>query len=267
MTDTDALLLAVCRDPADDGPRLAYADALLERGDPRSVDRAMFVQYQIQAARMPDRCQRAFVNLQSQLTHQQYFLSRCRCEVCSVRRKAYNHAKRWVAGWGSEVINPLFDHYQGRGRYILTGEPGFAIANPMMGTAVSHWSRGFLSSLRIRHDTFLEWGRRIFRAAPITHVEFTNRTPGPLSPEVGARRWGFYVSNANDGLAHAIDGWFGLTNHPAVTARVRIDTDTGQSGEWVLFDSAEAATAAVSDVCCEWARAPLLASPQEPVAP
>jgi uncharacterized protein (TIGR02996 family) len=37
VIDEDVLHLAIREDPDDDGPRLAYADWLEERGDPRGI--------------------------------------------------------------------------------------------------------------------------------------------------------------------------------------------------------------------------------------
>jgi len=47
-TDRDALLRAICLDPADDAPRLLYADACREAGD---EDRADFIECQVELAR------------------------------------------------------------------------------------------------------------------------------------------------------------------------------------------------------------------------
>jgi len=50
MTDHDALVAAICADPDEDTPRLAYADFLQENGEP---ERAEFVRAQIDLARTP----------------------------------------------------------------------------------------------------------------------------------------------------------------------------------------------------------------------
>jgi uncharacterized protein (TIGR02996 family) len=49
MTDADAFLQAIRENPADDGPRLIYADWLEERGDPR----AEFIRVECELARLP----------------------------------------------------------------------------------------------------------------------------------------------------------------------------------------------------------------------
>jgi uncharacterized protein (TIGR02996 family) len=50
MTDHDALLAAICAEPDEDTPRLAYADFLEENDRP---EQAAFVRAQIELARTP----------------------------------------------------------------------------------------------------------------------------------------------------------------------------------------------------------------------
>jgi uncharacterized protein (TIGR02996 family) len=53
MTDRAALLAAVLADPADDTPRLIFADYLDETGDPADAARAEFIRVEIAAERFP----------------------------------------------------------------------------------------------------------------------------------------------------------------------------------------------------------------------
>lgn len=50
MSERDALLRAVLMEPADDVRRLAYADWLMERGEPAGRQRGLFVRYQLDRA-------------------------------------------------------------------------------------------------------------------------------------------------------------------------------------------------------------------------
>src|SRR5262245_59686176 len=80
-SDGDALLRAVLVDPADDLPRLAYADWLDERGE---VARAEFIRLQLELGRIghgPDRCRRR----------------RCPCRQLSERAGALGRAG--AANW------------------------------------------------------------------------------------------------------------------------------------------------------------------------
>src|SRR5437764_9153483 len=52
MTDRDALIAAIAAAPADDLPRLVYADWLEENGDPAQ---AAFIRGQVELARLPPR--------------------------------------------------------------------------------------------------------------------------------------------------------------------------------------------------------------------
>src|SRR5262245_21570265 len=53
MTDRAALLAAVLADPADDTPRLVFADWLDEIGDPADAARAAFIRAEVAADRLP----------------------------------------------------------------------------------------------------------------------------------------------------------------------------------------------------------------------
>jgi uncharacterized protein (TIGR02996 family) len=53
MTDRAALLAAILADPADDTPRLVFADFLAETGDPADAARAAFIRAEVEAERLP----------------------------------------------------------------------------------------------------------------------------------------------------------------------------------------------------------------------
>src|SRR5262245_34788864 len=53
MSDQAALLAAICANPEEDTPRLAYADWLDERGRREDRVRAAFIRSQIELARLP----------------------------------------------------------------------------------------------------------------------------------------------------------------------------------------------------------------------
>src|SRR5438046_1084093 len=50
MPERDAFLRMICENPADDGPRLVFADWLEEQGD---TDRSEFIRLQCERARLP----------------------------------------------------------------------------------------------------------------------------------------------------------------------------------------------------------------------
>src|SRR5207248_10529310 len=54
MSDERALLAAICAEPEEDTPRLAYADWLDEHGGPPEQARAAFIRTQIERFRLPD---------------------------------------------------------------------------------------------------------------------------------------------------------------------------------------------------------------------
>ena len=64
MSDLDALLKAILANPEEDTPRLVYADALQERGEPGDEERAEFIRVQVAISRTaPDElCPRCIVD-------------------------------------------------------------------------------------------------------------------------------------------------------------------------------------------------------------
>lgn len=63
MTTEDAFLRAILHNPADDTPRLVYADWLDEQGDDASRRKAEFLRFEAEAAKLPDETlRRAAVN-------------------------------------------------------------------------------------------------------------------------------------------------------------------------------------------------------------
>lgn len=92
MSSNEAFLAAICDNPADDTPRLIYADWLEERGDPR----AEFIRVQVELARLPKRDKRR--------------------KDLKVREE---ELLEWYGdGWTQEVFGPLFRQIEFRRGFI-----------------------------------------------------------------------------------------------------------------------------------------------------
>lgn len=131
MTEA-TFLAAILADPQDDGPRLAYADWLMERGDPRGE----FVKVQIEIAGME--CAKEWLRLQGS----QHNNGPCRCGRCErVRRQnelLSEHLDEWVPACLDDAERTL-----------------------------AIFSRGFLSGIECSIPEWMQHGPAIVQSCPI----------------------------------------------------------------------------------------------------
>jgi uncharacterized protein (TIGR02996 family) len=133
MSEGDALLSAICADPADDVSRLVYADWLEETAEPAAVARARFIRLQIALARTtPDENypQREFA-----LAHEIDVL-----------------AAQWGRAWLTELPAPVAK----------------AVWKQRFGTRA--FRRGFVDGVTLCAGVFLEFAPLLFAAAPVTQL-------------------------------------------------------------------------------------------------
>lgn len=157
--DHAAFLAAVVAAPADDLPRLVYADWLDERGDPRGE----FIRVQVELARAP-RCRytREGVDFSGPFCSPPY------CEVCRPLQKLRRresvlrlHLVNWAAG--------------------LPGQPSDYAGNKV--TAFLGYNdvieydfvRGFAGRVTLRWQVWQANAEKIRKAAPVTAVRLTTR--------------------------------------------------------------------------------------------
>lgn len=149
MSDHDALLRAILEFPAEDTPRLMYADWCDENNDP---DRAAFIRAQIELARLPvcdveggihcDTC--------SLPTGRYRYTKRCRGEVCKLRVKEYYSSRQHIVwDWTNGIP---------RGTY-------------------ERWGRGFVFDVQLSADEFAPHAGKILSAHPVTRVRLRDRVP------------------------------------------------------------------------------------------
>lgn len=153
MTDRDALLNAIFDAPADDAPRLVYADWLDEHGEP---ERAEFVRVQIKIA-----------DLNREL-HSDEDCGDERCPGCQERRVLSARERELTIlntiFWGADLPVP---------------------ASPDNG--VCTWRRGFIESVTLSAADWLTHADTILAAHPVTVVTLTDepnlaiRTGGAIS--------------------------------------------------------------------------------------
>lgn len=223
MNDGEALLRAIIGDPADDLPRLAYADWCDERGDEA---RAEFIRVQIEDARLRP--------LDDYATGAEINDSWTR-EALHVRLSALRKRER--------VILSDHAHVWFRDAFPWCEPPGEALF-------AQWWSqigRGFLSIVRCPLQAWLDHGKAICAAHPVERVELSDRKPHGVE---GVRRgwWG------SDSLTHGPDNlpvslWKALRSPHMVES-----SSTG--GGWKWYDSGDDAIDGLSEGCICWARLP-----------
>lgn len=179
MTDAAtgaALLRAILDDPADDLPRLAYADWCDENGQP---ERAGFVRVQLEIAR-PLRCHYSTFDdcLDRREDIDDVIVSGC--PACAGRcRLLLRQTDLFRPG---VVFDPLDDALPGRPAEIRAADARFVtelIAPPEWdGEAVSYvWRRGFVGRVELPLAAWREHGPELVRQHPLTRVELTDRQP------------------------------------------------------------------------------------------
>jgi uncharacterized protein (TIGR02996 family) len=141
VTEQTALLAAICADPEDDTPRLAYADWLQEHGD---EDRAEFIRAQIELARLPAEDDAA------EMTERRLELEAHRDRLLSAHRKAWEK------------------------------EPRLPRGTPRVFGFWSEFERGFRDFPTGRVESYLAAGDQLFRHHPVGTFDVGGVTPSTL---------------------------------------------------------------------------------------
>lgn len=155
MSDQDALLAAVCADPADDLPRLAYADLCEERGD---LARAEYVRLSVTAARLEPSC---------------------RCAAC--KQFELRPPLRGTSGGKACTCDPTWRAAKVRCSQMLNGCPpnGELWAGKFLRSLGLRFDyrRGFVGSVELTLAQWLEYGPRLVELHPLAHVRQTDAAP------------------------------------------------------------------------------------------
>jgi uncharacterized protein (TIGR02996 family) len=149
VTDGEALIRSVLANPADNAPRLVYADWLEERGRPEDAD---FIRVQIELARLG--FGDAFHKDGS---------GHLRHMPAHVERLTERQLELWFAGYGradlpDEMVNWPMTVHSTPGQNLLL-------------------CRGFVERITMFADVFLEVARGLFARQPVTHVRLVDLMP------------------------------------------------------------------------------------------
>jgi uncharacterized protein (TIGR02996 family) len=156
--DGEALMAAILADPADDFPRLAYADWCDESGDP---DRAEFI--------------RLGVANQGRQPHNTFGPVGLREEELIGNR--LGNFQRWLGG-----LPALFGLKRPYGDFGYCGN----------GETVWSWERGFVSGLQCLLGEWLHGGAAALKIQPIQYVECSDRMPAVREYGGGDERYLWY---------------------------------------------------------------------------
>jgi uncharacterized protein (TIGR02996 family) len=255
--DDSPFLRAVCEAPLDDGPRLVWADALDERGDPRGE----FIRVQCELADMADiRVPEYYPNHAPECD---YPLERCRCGVRrfdldvgpkweALRRREWElllrHWRGWTLEWqlGStcEVAllsgcefrgTPLVEFRRGLvGSVTLTAAQFFGgpcwrcgdrprgVAAPGSGWATCPICRGRRGPGRVKGVA-----AALFAAAPITEVRLSDREPDSIGN--GRLAWWYTDPDWRRPGLHQ-HHWLPVELRPYLTGRISEPVDEPRPG-------------------------------------
>ena len=186
MTDGEALIRSVLATPADDAPRLVYADWLEERG--RAGD-AEFIRVQIELARL------GFDGILH--TDEQGHLQHAPSHIGDL-------TNRQLELWGDGFGRPS----------LPTGMANWSsYPASTLGTQV-RVRRGFVERLTCQTDEFLSVADELFARQPVTHVRLVDRRPGWTG------RGPMWIHERTPiGLAGIPDELWQFLSEPAVAAR------------------------------------------------
>jgi uncharacterized protein (TIGR02996 family) len=147
MTEREAFLRAILEDPADDTPRLAFADWLTDQGE---GPRAEFIRVQVELRQYPLAIEEAKPGGAIPAT-KRYGQLRTRERELLLARNDGGATNRWA--WGHHVSH-------------LIGEPWSADS--------VQFRRGFVESVTLTAADFLRHAEALFRAQPITRVTLSD---------------------------------------------------------------------------------------------
>lgn len=163
----DALHAAILANPADDLPRLAYADWLEEYGDDEAQVRARFIRVQLQLANCGRYC--PYDKLKWP----------CECEFCTLTREEGYILGDWPTG---EPFDRFASWTEGL-RHILgmrVREATTDLGIPPSGFIAARFRRGFLADLVCHPQQWFDHHAKILSLYPLERVAFTTSPPAEI---------------------------------------------------------------------------------------
>jgi uncharacterized protein (TIGR02996 family) len=229
VTHDDAFLADVLATPLDDAPRLIYADWLEDAGDP---DRAEFVRVQCELAQTP--------------------------AVLRAGTAVTGRDGGFLGLLEHDLPNPRHEDLRRRQRELVRAN-GLAWVKGLPGAR--HWSvegrgdcfdarcafrRGFVESVTLPADAFLEHAAALFAAAPLLEVTLADRSP---LHRADLDAWLWFAGESWHWGPHRLREPAAPQVPLSLCQRLR-----GPEGWTNYFPTREGALAALSRACVVWGR-------------
>lgn len=234
--EESALVRQILTRPADDTPRLVYADWLDEHDQ---ADRAEFIRMSVEANRSTAPCYHDLTRPPG-------------CPTCALHIRADALAREWTDGeinWERWAGLPSI----GWACHNLTGEPRTKLLRTANGF---RFRRGFVDEIRLPLSAFPEHARDLFAAHPITAVVLTDRESWVNHDRT---HWGWWLDNpaihapAPDSLPRPLAD--AMADDPTrYDYGIGVRYLPGGPAGGLLFRSADAAHAALSAACVRLGR-------------
>jgi uncharacterized protein (TIGR02996 family) len=230
MDTKTALLRAILDNPADDLPRLVYADWCDEHGEP---ERAEFVRLQI-ALHHSDPDRPTFLIDDGD-----------RAKLAPAARR---EQEIWAAAVAAETVFDWFPVFPGRTFTSMAGVGHLWDGDPDTyesdGGIRAVARRGFVDLVACPLSYWLEHGPRVVREHPVREVRVTDREPLPNRYGGTSCSWTF-----GDPPVRPSDVPYSL-----IRGMCESGGDTPDGRSWVLYASRNAALADLSKACLAWAK-------------
>ncbi len=223
MTDGDAILRAILDDPADDLPRLAYADWLEENGQ---MERAEFIRLQLELAPHESALRRPHPEqalCTDESAHWCPVCGDCRCPEpetskcypgCRLHaRTSRHHSDESLKLYCADLRRRERDLLDRHGDGIAAGvaaafglrlrmvDYGYGGGAGLCGFVKWLWRRGFVAEIRCPLQAWLDHGPAVVRAHPVEVVEVTDKKPAVVA---GAYGW---LSGPGQDSPHRLPSW------------------------------------------------------------
>ena len=267
MGSLDGLLRAILAHPAEDTPRLMYADELEGIGGRENVDRAALIRVQIEVAKLPNRCERILARdaLRDSLDYQipvfSYYTWRCRCRICRLRRAAYQLFQKGAKKW-TRAVMPQSTYTFSLDKFIVQDKSAIGIAK--------EWKRGFPTKLIVSLTNLYDFREALATISPFEKVEITDREPmligsghnryGWALPPVGCAKSREFITSSRGWSLSSLPLQPLSASLPGEFATYMVSS-TGQQLQdrrIVTFPSRVAAVSNMNYAAREWLRQPLL---------
>lgn len=170
LSPASAFLAAICDTPADDHPRLVYADWLEEQGDAASMARAEYIRVAIELVRNnpPSLC-----GVQDSPQGDGLCLKR-KCIRCRLLRRRWHLWRHHGCEWQSREFGQMIAEHEVR-ESLRTGQPiRHHWTDPPM---TCEYRRGFIEMVSMTMKEWMQWGPRLIRQCPLMEVRGSDYKP------------------------------------------------------------------------------------------